>query len=38
MFNIVKRQDFMPGQDVPTWREAEEAAASRSARLPSEPA
>jgi hypothetical protein len=24
MFNIVKRQDFMLGQDVPTWREAEE--------------
>ncbi len=23
MFNIVKRQDFMRGQDVPTWREAE---------------
>jgi hypothetical protein len=24
MFNIVKRQDFMLGQDIPTWREAEE--------------
>jgi len=24
MFNIVKRQDFMLGQDVPTWREAED--------------
>jgi hypothetical protein len=24
MFNIVKRQDFMLGQDVPTWQEAEE--------------
>jgi hypothetical protein len=34
MFNIVKRRDFMLGQDIPTWREAEEAAASRSARLP----
>jgi hypothetical protein len=24
MFNIVKRQDFMLGQDAPTWQEAED--------------
>ena len=24
MFNIVKRQDFILADDVPTWREAEE--------------
>ena len=24
MFNIVKHRDFMPADDLPTWRETEE--------------